>query len=116
MSQAVDKECAWLEAISVFQQLRKGNYQAGVDALCPPKGSGVKSEDVKGAGVEGADVEGVGVNGAELAGQSEYSQSEQQEIAHGLMRMLAILLRGEDQQKLDDFVDVALGMAPPPRG
>lgn len=111
MSQAVDKECAWLEAISVFQQLRKGNYQAGVDALCPPKGSGVKGEDVKGAGVEG-----VGVNGAELAGQSEYSQSEQQEIAHGLMRMLAILLRGEDQQKLDDFVDVALGMAPPPRG
>ena len=111
MSQAVDKECAWLEAISVFQQLRKGNYQAGVDALCPPKGSGVKSEDVKGAGVEG-----VGVNGAELAGQSEYSQNEQQEIAHGLMRMLAILLRGEDQQKLDDFVDVALGMAPPPRG
>lgn len=106
MSQAVDKECAWLEAISVFQQLRKGNYQAGVDALCPPKGSGVK----------GAGVEGVGVNGAELAGQSEYSQSEQQEIAHGLMRMLAILLRGEDQQKLDDFVDVALGMAPPPRG
>ncbi|MDK8845658.1 hypothetical protein QP888_03850 [Corynebacterium sp. MSK297] len=106
MSQAVDKECAWLEAISVFQQLRKGNYQAGVDALCPPKG-----EDVKGAGVEG-----VGVNGAELAGQSEYSQSEQQEVAHGLMRMLAILLRGEDQQKLDDFVDVALGMAPPPRG
>lgn len=105
MSQAVDKECAWLEAISVFQQLRKGNYQAGVDALCPHKG-----EDVKGAGVEG-----VGVNGAELAGQSEYSQSEQQEIAHGLMRMLAILLRGEDQQKLDDFVDVALGMAPPPR-
>ena len=101
MSQAVDKECAWLEAISVFQQLRKGNYQAGVDALCPPKG-----EDVK----------GTGVNEAELAGQSEYSLSEQQEIAHGLMRMLAILLRGEDQQKLDDFVDVALGMAPPPRG
>ena len=96
MSQAVDKECAWLEAISVFQQLRKGNYQAGVDALCPPKGAGVED--------------------AELAGQSEYSQSEQQEIAHGLMRMLAILLRGEDQQKLDDFVDVALGMAPPPRG
>lgn len=91
MSQAIDKECAWLEAISVFQQLRKGNYQAGVDALCPREG-------------------------AELAGQSEYSQSEQQEIAHGLMRMLAILLRGEDQQKLDDFVDVALGMAPPPRG
>lgn len=93
MSQAVDKECAWLEAISVFQQLRKGNYQAGVDALCPPKGAGV---------------EGAGVEGAKLA--------EQQEIAHGLMRMLAILLRGEDQQKLDDFVDVALGMAPPPRG
>lgn len=100
MSQAVDKECAWLEAISVFQQLRKGNYQAGVDALCPPKGAGV---------------EGAGVEGAKLAGQSEYSQNEQQEIAHGLMRMLAILLRGEDQQKLDDFVDVALGMAPPPR-
>jgi len=96
MSQAVDKECAWLEAISVFQQLRKGNYQAGVDALCPPKGAGVE--------------------GGELAGQSECSQNEQQEIAHGLMRMLAILLRGEDQQKLDDFVDVALGMAPPPRG
>lgn len=96
MSQAVDKECAWLEAISVFQQLRKGNYQAGVDALCPHKGTGVEGE--------------------ELAGQSEYSQSKQQEIAHGLMRMLAILLRGEDQQKLDDFVDVALGMAPPPRG
>ena len=96
MSQAVDKECAWLEAISVFQQLRKGNYQAGVDALCPHEGAGV--EDAK------------------LAGQSEYSQNEQQEIAHGLMRMLAILLRGEDQQKLDDFVDVALGMAPPPRG
>ena len=96
MSQAVDKECAWLEAISVFQQLRKGNYQAGVDALCPH---------------EGAEVEG-----AEAAGQSECSQNEQQEIAHGLMRMLAILLRGEDQQKLDDFVDVALGMAPPPRG
>lgn len=111
MSQAVDKECAWLEAISVFQQLRKGNYQAGVDALCPPKEAGVKSEDVK-----GADVEGVGVNGAELAGHCEHSQNEQQEIAHGLMRMLAILLRGEDQQKLDDFVDVALGMAPPPRG
>lgn len=101
MSQAVDKECAWLEAISVFQQLRKGNYQAGVDALCPPKGAGV---------------EGAGVEGGELAGQSECSQNEQQEIAHGLMRMLAILLRGEDQQKLDDFVDVALGMAPPPRG
>lgn len=100
MSQAVDKECAWLEAISVFQQLRKGNYQAGVDALCPPKGAGV---------------EGAGVEGGELAGQSECSQNEQQEIAHGLMRMLAILLRGEDQQKLDDFVDVALGMAPPPR-
>lgn len=105
MSQAVDKECAWLEAISVFQQLRKGNYQAGVDALCPPKSAGVKGEGVEGTGVEGA----------KLAGQSEYSQNEQQEIAHGLMRMLAILLRGEDQQKLDDFVDVALGMAPPPR-
>ena len=105
MSQAVDKECAWLEAISVFQQLRKGNYQAGVDALCPPKGAGVKGEGVEGTGVEGA----------KLAGQSEYSQNEQQEIAHGLMRMLAILLRGEDQQKLDDFVDVALGMAPPSR-
>ncbi|UQV60516.1 hypothetical protein [Corynebacterium propinquum] len=105
MSQAVDKECAWLEAISVFQQLRKGNYQAGVDALCPHKGAGVKGEGVEGTGVEGA----------KLAGQSEYSQNEQQEIAHGLMRMLAILLRGEDQQKLDDFVDVALGMAPPPR-
>ena len=101
MSQAVDKECAWLEAISVFQQLRKVNYQAGVDSLCPPKG---------------AEVEGAGVEGGELAGQSECSQNEQQEIAHGLMRMLAILLRGEDQQKLDDFVDVALGMAPPPRG
>ena len=101
MSQAIDKECAWLEAISVFQQLRKGNYQAGVDALCPH---------------EGAEVEGAGVEGAKLAGQSEYSQNEQQEIAHGLMRMLAILLRGEDQQKLDDFVDVELGMAPPPRG
>ena len=111
MSQAVDKECAWLEAISVFQQLRKGNYQAGVDALCPPKETGVK-----GAGVEGEVVEGAGVEGTKLAGQSEYSQNEQQEIAHGLMRMLAILLRGEDQQKLDDFVDVALGMAPPPRG
>ncbi|MDK8614867.1 hypothetical protein QP940_08855 [Corynebacterium pseudodiphtheriticum] len=106
MSQAVDKECAWLEAISVFQQLRKGNYQAGVDALCPHKGAGVKGEGIEGAGVEEA----------KLAGQSEYSQNEQQEIAHGLMRMLAILLRGEDQQKLDDFVDVALGMAPPPRG
>ncbi|MDK4250559.1 hypothetical protein QPX14_09380 [Corynebacterium pseudodiphtheriticum] len=106
MSQAVDKECAWLEAISVFQQLRKGNYQAGVDALC----------QTKGAGVEGEGIEGAGVEGAKLAGQSEYSQNEQQEIAHGLMRMLAILLRGEDQQKLDDFVDVALGMAPPPRG
>ena len=106
MSQTVDKECAWLEAISVFQQLRKGNYQAGVDALCPHKGAGVKGEGVEGTGVEGA----------KLAGQSEYSQNEQQEIAHGLMRMLAILLRGEDQQKLDDFVDVALGMAPPPRG
>ncbi|MDK4239793.1 hypothetical protein ACPV6E_00790 [Corynebacterium propinquum] len=105
MSQTVDKECAWLEAISVFQQLRKGNYQAGVDALCPHKGAGVKGEGVEGTGVEGA----------KLAGQSEYSQNEQQEIAHGLMRMLAILLRGEDQQKLDDFVDVALGMAPPPR-
>ncbi|WP_454973464.1 hypothetical protein [Corynebacterium propinquum] len=105
MSQTVDKECAWLEAISVFQQLRKGNYQAGVDALCPHKGAGVKGECVEGTGVEGA----------KLAGQSEYSQNEQQEIAHGLMRMLAILLRGEDQQKLDDFVDVALGMAPPPR-
>lgn len=105
MSQAIDKECAWLEAISVFQQLRKGNYQAGVDALCPHKGAGVKGEGVEGTGVEGA----------KLAGQSEYSQNEQQEIAHGLMRMLAILLRGEDQQKLDDFVDVALGMAPPPR-
>ena len=105
MSQAVDKECAWLEAISVFQQLRKGNYQAGVDALCPHKGAGVKGEGIEGAGVEDA----------KLAGQSEYSQNEQQEIAHGLMRMLAILLRGEDQQKLDDFVDVALGMAPPPR-
>lgn len=105
MSQAVDKECAWLEAISVFQQLRKGNYQAGVDALCPHKGAGVKGEGVEGTGVEGA----------KLAGKSEYSQNEQQEIAHGLMRMLAILLRGEDQQKLDDFVDVALGMAPPPR-
>ncbi|MDK8545971.1 MULTISPECIES: hypothetical protein [Corynebacterium] len=105
MSQAVDKECAWLEAISVFQQLRKGNYQAGVDALCPHKGAGVKGEGIEGAGVEEA----------KLAGQSEYSQNEQQEIAHGLMRMLAILLRGEDQQKLDDFVDVALGMAPPPR-
>ena len=105
MSQTVDKECAWLEAISVFQQLRKGNYQAGVDALCPHKGAGVK----------GAGVEGTGAAGAKLAGQSEYSQNEQQEIAHGLMRMLAILLRGEDQQKLDDFVDVALGMAPPPR-
>ncbi|WP_306516599.1 hypothetical protein [Corynebacterium sp.] len=58
MSQAVDKECAWLEAISVFQQLRKGNYQAGVDALCPPKGAGV---------------EGAGVEGGELAGQSECS-------------------------------------------
>lgn len=106
MSQAIDKECAWLEAISVFQQLRKGNYQAGVDALCPPKEAGIK----------GAGVEGTGVEGAKLAGQSEYPQNEQQEIAHGLMRMLAILLRGEDQQKLDDFVDVALGMAPPPRG
>ena len=105
MSQAVDKECAWLEAISVFQQLRKGNYQAGVDALCPHKGAGVKGEGIEGAGVEEA----------KFAGQSEYSQNEQQEIAHGLMRMLAILLRGEDQQKLDDFVDVALGMAPPPR-
>ena len=105
MSQTVDKECAWLEAISVFHQLRKGNYQAGVDALCPHKGAGVKGEGVEGTGVEGA----------KLAGQSEYSQNEQQEIAHGLMRMLAILLRGEDQQKLDDFVDVALGMAPPPR-
>ena len=105
MSQTVDKECAWLEAISVFQQLRKGNYQAGVDALCPHKGAGVKGEGVEGTGVEAA----------KLAGQSEYSQNEQQEIAHGLMRMLAILLRGEDQQKLDDFVDVALGMAPPPR-
>lgn len=105
MSQTVDKECAWLEAISVFQQLRKGNYQAGVDVLCPHKGAGVKGEGVEGTGVEGA----------KLAGQSEYSQNEQQEIAHGLMRMLAILLRGEDQQKLDDFVDVALGMAPPPR-
>ncbi|MDK8761957.1 hypothetical protein QP921_09415 [Corynebacterium pseudodiphtheriticum] len=105
MSQAVDKECAWLEAISVFQQLRKGNYQAGVDALCPHKGAGVKGKGIEGAGVEEA----------KLAGQSEYSQNEQQEIAHGLMRMLAILLRGEDQQKLDDFVDVALGMAPPPR-
>lgn len=104
MSQTVDKECAWLEAISVFQQLRKGNYQAGVDALCPHKGAGVKGEGVEGTGVEGA----------KRAGQSEYSQNEQQEIAHGLMRMLAILLRGEDQQKLDDFVDVALGMAPPP--
>lgn len=93
MSQAVDKECAWLEAISVFQQLRKGNYQAGVDALCPQK-----------AGVAG------------VTGNSGDPGSEQQEIAHGLMRMLAILLRGEDQQKLDDFVDVALGMAPPPRG
>ncbi|MDC7089220.1 hypothetical protein [Corynebacterium pseudodiphtheriticum] len=92
MSQAVDKECAWLEAISVFQQLRKGNYQAGVDALCPQK-----------AGAAGA------------TGNSGDPGSEQQEIAHGLMRMLAILLRGEDQQKLDDFVDVALGMAPPPR-
>lgn len=105
MSQTVDKECAWLEAISVFQQLRKGNYQAGVDALCLHKGAGVKGEGVEGTGVEGA----------KLAGQSEYSQNEQQKIAHGLMRMLAILLRGEDQQKLDDFVDVALGMAPPPR-
>ena len=93
MSQAVNKECAWLEAISVFQQLRKGNYQAGVDALCPQK-----------AGATGA------------IGNSGDPGSEQQEIAHGLMRMLAILLRGEDQQKLDDFVDVALGMAPPPRG
>ena len=65
MSQTVDKECAWLEAISVFQQLRKGNYQAGVDALCPHKGAGVKGEGVEGTGVEGA----------KLAGQSEYSQT-----------------------------------------
>lgn len=99
MSQAVNKECAWLEAISVFQQLRKGNYQAGVDALCPQQ-----------AGAAGAR----GNSGD--PGDSGDLGSEQQEIAHGLMRMLAILLRGEDQQKLDDFVDVALGMAPPPRG
>ena len=83
MSQTVDKECAWLEAISVFQQLRKGNYQAGVDALCLHKGAGVKGEGVEGTGVEGA----------KLAGQSEYSQNRGVNRLIGWSHPAAVLIR-----------------------
>lgn len=35
-------------------------------------------------------------------------------VVHGLLRMLAVFLRGEEPQKLDRFLDASFNTGPPP--